>query len=54
MLTTLLDVAAAVLLVAAAFVIAGLGAALGVAGVACLVVSWSLSGRPWLVRGDRR
>lgn len=51
MLTTMLDIVGGVLLVAAAFVLAGLGTALAVAGVGCLVASWSLAGRPWPRKG---
>lgn len=42
MMTTLLDVLGMALIVAAAFVAAGPAAALAVAGVACLVTSWSM------------
>lgn len=44
MLTTILDAVGASLLVAAAAVAFGLGAALGVAGVALLAASWFLAG----------
>ena len=54
MLTTVLDAAGALLLVAAAFVLFGLGAALGMAGVGLLLVSWTLSGRPLFEHGERR
>ncbi len=46
MLTTLLELAGGVLLVAAAFVIAGLGVALAVAGAGCLAASWLMERRP--------
>lgn len=42
MLTTLLEATGVGLIVAAAYVAAGVAAALAVAGVACLVVSWAL------------
>lgn len=42
--TTILDLAGAALIIGAAFVVLGLGAALMVSGAACLVASWSLTG----------
>lgn len=42
MVTDLLEVAGLVLLVAAAFVFAGLAAALATAGVCCLAASWAV------------
>lgn len=41
--TTVLDIVGVVLIVAAAAVVAGLGAALAVGGVSALVASWTLS-----------
>lgn len=46
-MTTILDIVGTALIVGAAFVVLGLGAALAAAGLALLVASWSLSG------GDR-
>lgn len=43
MLTTLLDIVGLVLLVAAALVAFGPAAALAVAGICCLAVSWRLA-----------
>lgn len=43
-MTTVLDITGAALVIGAAFVALGLAAALAVAGFACLVASWSLTG----------
>lgn len=43
MLTTALDLAGVALIVLAAGLILGVGAAVAVAGVACLALSWRLS-----------
>jgi hypothetical protein len=42
--TTILDLVGAVFVVSAAFAALGLAAALAVAGCACLIASWSMSG----------
>ncbi len=51
MLTTFLDLIGLALLVAAAYLAGGLAAALVVAGLACLAVSWSMTRKP--TGGDR-
>lgn len=50
LLTTGLDLAAAVLLLAGVAVLAGLGWTLVVAGGVCVGLSWALSGKPMLRR----
>lgn len=42
MVTTLLDIAGLLLLIAAAFVLGGLWLALAVAGACCLLASWQI------------
>jgi hypothetical protein len=51
--TTILDLAGTALVIAAAFVVLGLGAALAAAGVACLLASWSLTATARARGGER-